>query len=286
MRTQVCLFLVLTFSGGVAFSPNSSFQPFARFRAPERRFRGRCALLYGRAPGNSAPRRMLRAVDGDRMLKMTEAGLFAPFWEHTVEVLKELDGISSYPIPEGFLVREDDISAKANNGATPGPAMPSVARTETFAFQTPKLRQIRCAYINRGAAIGFAIFPHANYDLPFLGIDLVSVPSGHLVALDIQPLFPTDAYREKYYGRSPRSAPRGPSRMRGRPLQRSRLPPQGRSCLRCTRGMQRSSPGGQTSTRTRAPSSPRRSSGRARRTATRCARPRAPPPWAPTLRRS
>ncbi|PZO09734.1 MAG: hypothetical protein DCF25_21400, partial [Leptolyngbya foveolarum] len=44
----------------------------------------------------------------------------------------------------------------------------------------------------------FVIFPELNYDLPFFGADLVTLPGGHLIAIDMQPLFPTEAYQAKY----------------------------------------------------------------------------------------
>jgi hypothetical protein len=34
--------------------------------------------------------------------------------------------------------------------------------------------------------LNFVIFPHMNYDLPFLGLDLVTLPGGHLIAIDMQ----------------------------------------------------------------------------------------------------
>jgi phycoerythrobilin:ferredoxin oxidoreductase len=42
------------------------------------------------------------------------------------------------------------------------------------------------------------IFPELNYDLPFFGADLVTLPGGHLIALDMQPLFHDAAYQKKY----------------------------------------------------------------------------------------
>ena len=79
----------------------------------------------------------------------------------------------------------------------------SNAITQSYAYQTPKLRQIRAAHVNGGAALqvlNFVVFPHLNYDLPFLGLDLVTLPGGHLIAIDMQPLFATDEYKAKYYG--------------------------------------------------------------------------------------
>ena len=47
--------------------------------------------------------------------------------------------------------------------------------------------------------LNFVIFPHPTYDLPFFGADLVTLPGGHLIAIDMQPLFRDEpAYRAKY----------------------------------------------------------------------------------------
>ena len=65
-----------------------------------------------------------------------------------------------------------------------------------------KLRQIRAAHVQGGNSLqvlNFVIFPELNYDLPFFGGDLVTLPGGHLIAIDMQPLFRDDpAYQEKY----------------------------------------------------------------------------------------
>jgi phycoerythrobilin:ferredoxin oxidoreductase len=74
--------------------------------------------------------------------------------------------------------------------------------TASYAFQSSKLRQIRAAHVQGGQSLqvlNFVIFPHLNYDLPFFGADLVTLPGGHLIALDMQPLFRDDpAYQAKY----------------------------------------------------------------------------------------
>jgi phycoerythrobilin:ferredoxin oxidoreductase len=47
--------------------------------------------------------------------------------------------------------------------------------------------------------LNFVIFPRLDYDLPFFGADLVTLPGGHLIALDMQPLFRDDlTYQAKY----------------------------------------------------------------------------------------
>ncbi|WP_245912450.1 phycoerythrobilin:ferredoxin oxidoreductase [Brunnivagina elsteri] len=74
--------------------------------------------------------------------------------------------------------------------------------TTSDAFQTGKLRQIRAAHVQGGKSLqvlNFVISPHLNYDLPFFGADLVTLRGGHLIALDMQPLFHDNpSYQAKY----------------------------------------------------------------------------------------
>ena len=74
--------------------------------------------------------------------------------------------------------------------------------TTSYGYQSAKLRQIRAAHVQGGKSLqvlNFVIFPRLNYDLPFFGADLVTLPGGHLIALDMQPLFRDDPmYQVKY----------------------------------------------------------------------------------------
>ncbi|CAM9624344.1 unnamed protein product [Chrysoparadoxa australica] len=54
----------------------------------------------------------------------------------------------------------------------------------------PKFRQIRAAVIETDGptqVLNFVMFPHQCYDLPVFGADLVSLPGGHLILIDLQP---------------------------------------------------------------------------------------------------
>eukprot|EP00184_Porphyridium_aerugineum_P003111 CAMPEP_0184694160 /NCGR_PEP_ID=MMETSP0313-20130426/2204_1 /TAXON_ID=2792 /ORGANISM="Porphyridium aerugineum, Strain SAG 1380-2" /LENGTH=315 /DNA_ID=CAMNT_0027152399 /DNA_START=35 /DNA_END=982 /DNA_ORIENTATION=- len=119
--------------------------------------------------------------------------IYSKFWHHADETMKKrLKDLAPYPIPEGFL-RKEEITGKG--------ARAQWVSTQSYAYSTTKLRQIRAAHVQGGQALqvlNYVIFPHLNYDLPFFGADLVTLPGGHLIALDMQPLFHTDAYREKY----------------------------------------------------------------------------------------
>jgi phycoerythrobilin:ferredoxin oxidoreductase len=121
--------------------------------------------------------------------KMT---LYQPFLDWAIATLEAAFDLQPYPIPEGFAYKEGTTGSKAN---------PQTVITSSYASCTDKLRQIRAAHVQGGSALqvlNFVIFPSLDYDLPFFGGDLVTLPGGHLIALDMQPLFQTAAYQEKY----------------------------------------------------------------------------------------
>jgi phycoerythrobilin:ferredoxin oxidoreductase len=119
--------------------------------------------------------------------------LYQPFLDYAIEYIRSRLELQPYPIPEGF-EHKSAIVGKGKNE--------SEVVTTSYGFQTSKLRQIRAAHVQGGSALqvlNFVIFPHLNYDLPFFGGDLVTLPGGHLIAIDMQPLFRDDlAYQAKY----------------------------------------------------------------------------------------
>jgi len=120
--------------------------------------------------------------------------LYQPFLDHAIAYLKErLPDLHSYPIPEGF-ESKSAIVGKGNHQ--------NEVVTTSHGYQSSKLRQIRAAHVQGGSSLqvlNFVIFPHLHYDLPFFGGDLVTLPGGHLIALDMQPLFRDDPdYQDKY----------------------------------------------------------------------------------------
>jgi len=119
--------------------------------------------------------------------------LYQPFLDHAIEVLQKRPDLQPYPIPVGF----ESKSAIVGKGTHQNEVL-----TTSYAYQTPKLRQIRAAHVQGGNSLqvlNFVIFPNLNYDLPFFGGDLVTLPGGHLIALDLQPLFRDDlTYQAKY----------------------------------------------------------------------------------------
>jgi phycoerythrobilin:ferredoxin oxidoreductase len=119
--------------------------------------------------------------------------LYQPFLDAAIALLEKRLDLQPYPIPAGF----ESKSAVVGKGDRQEEVL-----TTSTAFQSAKLRQIRAAHVQGGKALqvlNFVIFPHLNYDLPFFGGDLVTLPGGHLIALDMQPLFRDDPeYQAKY----------------------------------------------------------------------------------------
>lgn len=119
--------------------------------------------------------------------------LYQPFLDYAIALLQERLDLQLYPIPTGF----ESKSAIVGKGKHQDEVL-----TTSYGYQAPKLRQIRAAHVQGGSALqvlNFVIFPQLNYDLPFFGADLVTLPGGHLIALDMQPLFRDDLeYQSKY----------------------------------------------------------------------------------------
>lgn len=119
--------------------------------------------------------------------------IYQPFLEHAIAQLQQSLDLQPYPIPAGFEAKQA-FTGKGKRQET--------VVTTSYGYQSPKLRQIRAAHVQGGESLqvlNFVIFPRLAYDLPFFGADLVTLPGGHLIALDMQPLFRDDpAYQAKY----------------------------------------------------------------------------------------
>ena len=110
---------------------------------------------------------------------------WAPFLAHAVSALQPFEP-TAYPIEAQFLRRE---------GITGSKAQPVTVTTATWGCSTAKLRQVRAACVEAGSAasvLNFVANPSCEFDLPFFGADLVTLPSGHLIALDLQPALKAD----------------------------------------------------------------------------------------------
>lgn len=119
--------------------------------------------------------------------------LYQPFLDHAIATLTRHLDLQPYTIPTGC----ESKVATVGKGKQQGDVL-----TTSYAYQSAKLRQIRAAHVQGGRSLqvlNFVIMPRLHYDLPFFGADLVTLPGGHLIALDVQPLFRDDpAYQAKY----------------------------------------------------------------------------------------
>ncbi|MDJ0573346.1 MAG: phycoerythrobilin:ferredoxin oxidoreductase [Pleurocapsa sp. MO_192.B19] len=119
--------------------------------------------------------------------------LYQPFLDYAIATLQSRLDLAPYPIPAGF-ERKEGVMGK---GKKQEPVL-----TTSHGFKSSKLRQIRAAHVQGGNSLqvlNFVIFPELNYDLPFFGADLVTLPGGHLIAIDMQPLFSqNESYQAKY----------------------------------------------------------------------------------------
>jgi len=109
-----------------------------------------------------------------------------PFLDHACQALTCFE-LEPYPIEAEFLLQTSETGSKSK---------PVLVTTGTWACTTNKLRQVRAACVEAGAAapvLNFVINPSTSYDLPFFGADLVTLPAGHLLALDLQPALKSDA---------------------------------------------------------------------------------------------
>lgn len=122
-----------------------------------------------------------------------DKNIYQPFWDYATKILEtRLPDLQPYPIPDGFERKEEMVGKGKRAG---------IVSTQSYAYQTGKLRQIRTAHVRGGGALqvlNFVMFPSMEYDVPFFGADLVTLPNGHLIALDMQPLFHNDEYKKMY----------------------------------------------------------------------------------------
>ncbi len=97
-----------------------------------------------------------------------------------------------YPIENDFLFRESFFGSSSN---------PKKVVLETWGLKTKKIRQARCACLQADentSVMNLVISPFNYFDLPFFGADFVTLPNGHLIALDLQPALKDDMIHTQY----------------------------------------------------------------------------------------
>ena len=110
---------------------------------------------------------------------------WAPFLAQAIKALS-LFKLEPYLVPSEFLQKEGLTGSKSN---------PSKVMTQTWACKTQKLNKVRAVCLEAGSfasVLNFVIKPSPLFDLPFFGADLVTLSSGHLLAIDLQPVVKCD----------------------------------------------------------------------------------------------
>ena len=116
---------------------------------------------------------------------------WAYFLDETIKAFSTFQ-TRPYPIDNDFLFRESFFGSSSN---------PKKVILETWGLKTEKIRQARCACLQAGeitSVMNLVISPFNNYDLPFFGADFVTLPNGHLIALDLQPALTDDMIHNQY----------------------------------------------------------------------------------------
>ena len=117
---------------------------------------------------------------------------WASFLDETIKAFSIFEP-SPYPIKNDFLLRESFSGSSSN---------PKKVILQTWGLKTEKIRQARCACLQAGeitSVMNLVISPFNNYDLPFFGADFVTLPNGHLIALDLQPALKDDIGHSQYF---------------------------------------------------------------------------------------
>lgn len=111
-----------------------------------------------------------------------EATLYTPFLERALVLLAEHDAsMLPYPIDDE-LRRCECVTGSSSKRQ-------QVLLTAS-AYSAKKLRRIRVVHLQGGPSLqvlNFCIFPRLDTPLPTFAADLVTLPGGHLIAIDCQP---------------------------------------------------------------------------------------------------
>lgn len=112
--------------------------------------------------------------------------LYWPMTEHIFERMRsDLTGLRDLDLPADMVLAR---SAKP------------VAEMESWCFQSDRFRKIRCTHIDAGPkaqVLNSLWYPAPQYNLPVLGLDLLSFGPKKLCVVDLQPLPPHTAHHHE-----------------------------------------------------------------------------------------
>ncbi|MEM6446319.1 MAG: 15,16-dihydrobiliverdin:ferredoxin oxidoreductase [Cyanobacteria bacterium P01_D01_bin.123] len=116
--------------------------------------------------------------------------MYRPFLEHLEQTLFQKFDLQTRPIPSGLEFNRSDRGR--NKSAT----------IQSWCYECPEFRKIRYTYIDADTTaqvFNAVIYPSYQYDLPLLGIDLLSFGNKKiLVVMDFQPLYQDEEYLTRY----------------------------------------------------------------------------------------
>jgi len=101
------------------------------------------------------------------------------FQKYIIYKLDQYD-FQKYKLPSEYSYRESNYGSGKNN---------KNAILSTWAGKNHRINFCRSVCINSPSysVLNFLIIPKSQYNIPFLGIDFVSLPNYHLIVLDFQP---------------------------------------------------------------------------------------------------
>ena len=104
---------------------------------------------------------------------------WSKFQKYIIYRLNQYD-FQEYKIPLEYAYKESTFGSRKNN---------QNAKLCTWAGKNYRINFCRSVCINSPSycVLNFLIIPKSQYNIPFLGIDFVSLPNYHLIVLDFQP---------------------------------------------------------------------------------------------------
>ena len=112
-------------------------------------------------------------------------------WEWEKFLLKVIHELSAFH-PEEYAVSNEFLDKEGTYGSIRNPTSANIS---SWACKTTKLRQVRAACLQTSSCtsvFNLLISPLTSFELPFFGADFVTLPSGHLLLLDFQPVLKYD----------------------------------------------------------------------------------------------
>lgn len=128
----------------------------------------------------------VEALPWKQSINPTRDLTYMPMFESHLEKMGLLN-MKQVSLEEKFIYRESDVKP---------------ARMGNMCFQNEHFRKVRLTYFDGGDSVqvfNSVWYPAYEYDLPILGIDLISLGKNRVLnVIDFQPLHPTEEYSAKY----------------------------------------------------------------------------------------